>query len=337
MSGETIRRPQGREASTFESPLIEAPSGISQPRRSGVAIATPHRKLPRFASRATRAVGSFQPRSVGVTTNRRCMPGLRDVLRVVRLIVARRWRNGVRMMDAFWDRRTNFWSDRAPEIRRRESAGSAAADGRDVSGSPRRTLASLCALAVDIAGRVVHGLVASDVGRRPGREQEAAQRTARARRRTRGKRAAAAGPVVNATCRIGAPTRRRSGGHADRPRCRRSRFSQAPVGAVAGNSGMSPSSAPKASSPAPAPAPASAPAPHPLQHLADADALAAAATATAYATTLHNRVARDVHPRQWRADPVTTRVRLRAASAGHETADHLEPGRGLEPWPAHYE
>ena len=80
-------------------------------------------------------------------------------------------------MDAFWDRRTNFWNEKKPLRSRfaRSKAGSAASRrSRRIRARSRRKLASLCALAsLVLLVAFVHGLVASNVGRGPGREQEA--------------------------------------------------------------------------------------------------------------------------------------------------------------------
>ena len=75
-------------------------------------------------------------------------------------------------MDAFWDRRTNFWNEKKPLRSRfaRSKAGAAASRrSRRNRARARRKLASLCAFASLVAlVAFVHGLVASDVGHGPG-------------------------------------------------------------------------------------------------------------------------------------------------------------------------
>jgi len=170
-------------------------------------------------------------------------------------------------MDSFWDRRTNFWSDKEllrSSVARSKLGSAVSRRSRRLRQSNRRKLASLCALASLVLLVVfVHGLVASDVGRGPGGGREArAADDAQA-----GGQASDSpqGPVVNALPvasvtdaphdLAATPAAPPAGGVAP---------SQASVGnSGAGQSGTSAPSASTASAPAPAPAPASAPAPTP--------------------------------------------------------------------------
>jgi hypothetical protein len=171
-------------------------------------------------------------------------------------------------MDSFWDRRTNFWTDKEPlrsSVARSKLGSALSRRSRRIRAqSRRRKLASLCALASLVLLVVfVHGLVASDVGRGPGSGREA--RAADGVRAGSHASGSPQGPVVNAlpvSSVTGAPpdlaappAAAPAGGVAP---------SQAPVGSSGGGqSGTSASSSSTASAPAPAPAPAPSPAPAP--------------------------------------------------------------------------
>ena len=185
-------------SSTFRVALIEAPSGMSQPRRSGggelrhLLVNCPGSA----SSAATRAVGSFQPRSVGVTRPIAVVrTGLRDVLRVVRLIVARRWRNGRFGPWTVLDRPTNFWSEKEP--RRSRFARSRV--------GPSKLRLAVGARVVGI-GRRVRTRTRRERRRPPSRAPASGWRPAarRCRRGCRGQRAARRRPVCKrVTRRIG--------------------------------------------------------------------------------------------------------------------------------------
>jgi hypothetical protein len=171
-------------------------------------------------------------------------------------------------MDSFWDRRTNFWTDKEP-LRSgvaRSKLGSALSrrSRRLRAQSRRRKLASLCALASLVLLVVfVHGLVTSDVGRGPGGGREA--RAAEGAQAGGDASGSLQGPVVNALPVVSVsgappdlaatPAAPPAGGVAPSP---------APLGSSGGGqSGTSASSSSTASAPAPGPSPAPTPAPTP--------------------------------------------------------------------------
>jgi hypothetical protein len=170
-------------------------------------------------------------------------------------------------MDSFWDRRTNFWSDREllrSRVARSKLGSAVGRRSRRIRQSSRRKLASLCALASLVLLVVfVHGLVARDVGRGPGGGREArAADDAQAGGQASG---SPQGPDVNALPvasvtdaapdLVATPAAPPASGVAP---------SQAPIASSGGGQGGgSASSASTASAPVPAPAPAPALSPAP--------------------------------------------------------------------------
>jgi hypothetical protein len=171
-------------------------------------------------------------------------------------------------MDSFWDRRTNFWTDKEPlrSSVARSKLGSALSrrSRRLRAQSRRRKLASLCALASLVSLVVfVYAPVASDVGHGPGGGREA--RTADGAQAAGDASGSPQGPVVNAL-----PVASVSGAPPDlaatpaAPPAGGVAPSQATVGSSGGGqSGTSASTSSTAAAPARVPAPAPSPAPAP--------------------------------------------------------------------------
>jgi hypothetical protein len=114
-------------------------------------------------------------------------------------------------MDSFWDRPTNFWSDKEPRRSSfaRSKVGSAVSRrSRRIRARSKRKLASLCALASLVLLVVfVYGLVPSDVGRRSGGSGIA--RAADGAQAGSDTSSSPQGPVVNARP-VASVTRRRT-------------------------------------------------------------------------------------------------------------------------------